>query len=204
MNLDASFDKATLRSFTRTVQKTADVTNRSAFQAIIFAAIKFVVSAQARSKPSRMAGQGKKKREIIENPNFVSGGADNFDEGGARYFIVALHQNDKRVLIPTNNRQDRRRIIRRRGLMKSSFAWMLRDLNSRQGASSKHRRMGGVTRVRKNKRVIEPTIRLQNFLQYVLKPYPNIVGESLKAASKSMIAQIEKKIKPRIKREWTR
>jgi len=181
-----------MNQFQRALNRVATETRRTGREAVLFAAINLVISLRARSKDSRHAGRGKKFRKILRNPDFIPFEKDINDESkGAEWFIVSHKQNRaKPVLIPTNNKQDPRRKIKNAGLMKSSWGWMLRDLNRSPG-KLKHGKKAGITSVRKDLSGIEPGITLHNRIKYITLDQPRIAAESLMAASKN----IEKKAK---------
>ena len=197
--------EASLKQFQKAIDRVALETKKSGKDAVIQAAIRVVRSLQARSKPGRKAGgRGKKLRKIIRNPDYDEGLPleKDYVGGGAQFLIVAYTQKSKNPnLIPTNNRDDPRRKIKRAGLMKSSWGWMLKDLG--RSTSTKHGKRPGVVTVRKDLSGFEPNILLHNRLKYLTLARPNIVNESIVAASRSLEGHLKEKGK-RISQSWLR
>lgn len=172
-------DQTQLARFAKALEETQSVLGRDAYEAVVYASVFVARSAAAYSKPS------KKKREIIDNPEYsrMRDKSRKFrfrgGEGwaGSKYLIKRFYQPNATMkggirLLPTNKRNDKRAIIKNSGLMRN--VW-----RSLQGlaASAKNRASMDARDSKRLARLIvrtgndETAVNMTNYLQYFEDAY---------------------------------
>jgi hypothetical protein len=115
-----------------------------------------------------------------------------------------LHQNKAPTFIPTNSKKDARRVIKLRGLAKSSWGWMLARFGKSGGEVL--RRGGGMAgrlvNVSKEKIASEYAVQLVNRIGYISKIVPNVMEIALHKASNAIRKNLERQYGPALRRIW--
>jgi hypothetical protein len=179
LDMSVQVDPASMREFQNAISDIEKFTRRDIGQSVEYAAVMVAKSLRARTP------MGRKKRDVFPNPHRTGKGKS---AKGAKYVIQYLNQGGAPTFLPVNSKTSPRRVIKQRGLAKSSWGWILLNLGSPQGRDTAV--AGGLARkyieVTKRTADLNPSVRIQNKLSYLDKIIPGIVGEALRAATSAM------------------
>lgn len=187
---------ASVAAFRRTLQRMAESSRREPAEVVKQAYIKFVVSGRANTK------LGKANRQVVANPDY-----DAKRRRGYRLHILAYRPDGTINRIPTNSRTDVRRRIRRRGLAKQSWSWMLAGISAPRGSDPLKDRRGisasGIVSVLQNLgRHARPSVEYANSLRYLEVANPGVHSIALRKASNSMEGMLARNIRSKYERIW--
>ena len=181
-------DPDSRRRFVRTLREVVKVTGRSASQAVIWASIRFSMAGRARSKV------GKKWRTIEQNPDANS---KRF-----KYRVTFKSQDGPDTYRYTNQKRPQFREIKRRGLAKDSWRWLLAALGKSRGTLTSRGRSKWAADVKDRSKSSNPEVELVNRLGYITLAFPGIQGDALTSATNAMKHSLERTVKRQMQRAW--
>lgn len=186
LQLEVYPDPADLAALGHALEQLERKLNWNAAGAVQFGANRVTMSLAAASK------QGKKSRDIIANPNRTGRGRS---AKGAQFAIIVRRQGKTQVLLPTNQRRDPRRTIKRRGMAKAVNK-ILKGMVAGRAASGGGSSIRGVAKwahVRKDLKGREPQIEITNKLTYLNAAYPGIEATAVRKGTSAIYQFLERK-----------
>ena len=192
----AGIDAKDLRCLSDAITRVTNETFRSAQDSVEYIAVSFVQSARQLSKspPGKRSkvGAGQRTHEVKTNPNHRL---------SKKYVIVQMRQTGPPKLVPTNNKRDPRRKIKRAGLSWAVWGAILAKLNAKSGNVPLRKTAWRRSMVAKTKNPISPSIEIVNALSYASNAYPGIVAAATKASTAKVLKNLDRK-QERIARAW--
>ena len=200
LEIDAQLDPrgVALAKMNKAIMATNLLTKRTMSETLVYAGIKVATSLGAATKT------GKKNRQVFANPHAGEKTGRNRARGGA-FVIQVLRQDQPPVLLPTNSKKDKRRVIRMRGLGKMSFRALKGKLASRPapGGTLPAREARQKAAVVKRLEGDNPFLVLYNRLTYLYKIIPNLDAIAMTKAANGMMHQLKTKYGPGLMKAWS-
>lgn len=196
--MSLKFDKQSERDMKKAFRQSMQIEKRSAKETLKFFAIRVAMAGRSRTK------RGKKFRKIIQNPLWTPGRGRNRSKH-LRYLIVVKRQKKRDLLLPKRNKKkagDSRVLIKRAGMAKQSWGWMLAAFGKNKGNTKKVSRK--FIKVQKFFKVLTPKIILENRLTYINTLHPNIEKDVTQAALNYILKRQEQKKAKQLQKQFKR
>lgn len=222
-NLQITWSARDIAAFQRAMKLEVDVTGKEAAEAVKHGFILFAKSARAQVKRSV------RFRKVVRNPNprparpkrpydagltraiiarrrAAAGRQDDPVGAGLPYLIQYLYQRRPPRFVGTSNRNDKRRILKRRGMSRWAWGRMMHDVFPSQGEQFQpydvpEQAMKRVDN-RADKHSTNPSVYFWDKLVYLLKVHPNVGTEALQRATRGLLHQMDNRLKQEMLRVW--
>ena len=209
--LSINVDPKSLADFRRALADTERVSRRSAGETVKYGFVRYCKAYRSRYRSS------KRRHDVIERM-----GREYFTDqrGRTRWrrammlFAVKLRQRGEARQVPISSRSDPKRLIRRRGLGKESFGWMMAGVHGvrwkskatgswvNAWSSIRHYRYTTVKVTDRSDRGGNPFIDFENRLGYLLKSAPALPSVSMASAAAYMQKMLDMKTARELERVW--